>query len=97
MYYYILTSEKYVRSTCYFFPPPPPFQFSKILLKWGRGKAKKYCTVTFLRPPPNRVTKGGVMLLAIDHWLPCLQGSLLRQEKLHLLKLTASGNPLKIS
>ena len=51
--------EKYVRRTCYF--SPPPLQFSKILLKWG-GKAKKYCTVTSLRPPPNRVTKGVVII-----------------------------------
>ena len=38
----------------FFFPPiSPPPQFSKILLKWGGGKAKKYCTVTFWRPPPK--------------------------------------------
>ena len=64
--------SKYVRSTCYFFPPPP--QFSKILLKWGGGgNAKKYCTVTFLRPPPNRVTKGGVM--STTHCLSCFLGT----------------------
>ena len=61
-----------VRSTCYLFSPP--LQFSKILLKLGGGggKAKKYCTVTFWRPPPNRVTKGVVIPLCIVFLLPIL-------------------------
>ena len=41
---------------------PPPLQFSKILLKWGGGKQKSIVLLHFDVPPPNRVTKGVVML-----------------------------------